>query len=77
MFTDGGIANLNEVLALFEEKAKLNRATIVLTHGFQQEIEEIERSKTNVYRIEKPDDIPNLVIRETSRNFASLKEELK
>jgi hypothetical protein len=74
MFTDGGIFNLDEVLSLFEEKAQLNRATIVLTHGFEQKIEESE--KINVHRVEDVTDIPNLIIRETGRNFAAAAEGL-
>ena len=71
MFTDGGIANLNETLELFREKAQLNRATVILTHdSFEQEIKNFDDGRINVQRIEKAEDIPGVVIRETQENFA-------
>jgi hypothetical protein len=76
MITDGGIFNLDEVLDLFEEKAQLNRATIVLVKGFMQEVMEIERRKINIHRLDKPLDIPDLLIRETSKNFAAFAGEM-
>jgi hypothetical protein len=69
LFTDGGISNLNEVLELFSEKAVLNRATIVLTHGFSQEIADFKDERINVHRIEDVKDIPKIVLKEVSRNF--------
>jgi hypothetical protein len=74
MITDGGICNLDEVLDLFEEKAQLNRATIVLVKGFAQQMMEIERRKINIHRLDRLLDIPDLVIKETSRNFATFAE---
>jgi len=73
MFTDGGIYNLGEVLSLFEERAELNRATVVLTHGFEQEIKEFSE-KINVHEIEDEKDIPNIIIEQTKRNFAHFAE---
>ncbi|NYZ74495.1 hypothetical protein H0O00_05100 [Candidatus Micrarchaeota archaeon] len=77
LFTDGGISNLDEVLTLFEEKAELNRATIVLTHGFAQELIDRMDSRIQVHRIDEPKDIPNIVIREVTRNFAARVEAIK
>ncbi len=77
MFTDGGISNLNEVLALFEEKAELNRATIVLTHGFEQALVDRKDSRIQVHRIDDLKDIPNIVIREVGRNFAARLEAIR
>jgi hypothetical protein len=71
MFTDGGIANLDETLELFRGKGQLNRATIVLTHGmFEQEIKDISDERFNVHLVERDMDIPNIVIRETQNNLS-------
>jgi len=75
LFTDGGIANLNEVLQLFEEKAELNRATIVLTDGFTQELDEYQ-GKVKVHRVKNDADIPHIVISETSKGFNSFSDKL-
>ncbi|MDD5172002.1 MAG: VWA domain-containing protein, partial [Candidatus ainarchaeum sp.] len=77
MFTDGGISNLEHVLALFEEKAELNRATIVLTHGFAQELADRKDSRIQVHRIEDIKDIPNIVIREVGKNFDARLEAIR
>jgi hypothetical protein len=71
LFTDGGIANLNEVLQLFEEKAEINRATIVLTHGFTQELDGYS-GKIAIYRIDDVKDIPGLVIKESRKAFNAI-----
>jgi len=71
MFTDGGIANLNETLELFREKTQLNRATIILTHGyFEQKISVFADPRISIHRIEKAEDIPKIVIGETQKNFS-------
>jgi len=77
MFTDGGIANLNEVLGLFAEKAQLNRATIVLTGGFAQELDDNIDPRIKVHRIESEKDIPKLIIDEVRRNLAHFVEGLR
>lgn len=77
LFTDGGISNLNEVLELFSEKAELNRATIVLTHGFSQEIADFKDGRINVHRIEDAKDIPKIVLKEVTRNFAARLEAIR
>lgn len=77
MFTDGGIFNLGEALELFEEKAELNRATIVLTHGFSQEIREIRDSRINVCRVDDEKDIPDIVIRAAKDSLSSLSRVIK
>ena len=75
LFTDGGIANLNEVLQLFEERAELNRATIVLTQGFAQELNEYS-GKIRVFKLDDEKDTPRIVIGETRKGFNSLSETL-
>jgi hypothetical protein len=71
MFTDGGIANLNETLELFREKAQLNRATIILTHDcFEQEIAEFADPRISIHKIDAAEDIPKIVIGETQKNFS-------
>lgn len=72
MFTDGGISNLNEVLELFREKAALNRASIILTHGFDQELADMKDERIAVHRIDDAKDIPNITIGEARKNFARL-----
>jgi len=72
MFTDGGIANLNEVLGLFEERAEINRATIVLSHGFKQEHLIAEPSKIRVVEVSDEKEIPHIVIRDTQMGFNAL-----
>jgi hypothetical protein len=77
MFTDGGIYNLDEVLDLFEEKSELNRATIVLAHGFGQDLAERMDSRINIVRVEDEKDIPSIVLRETQKSFATLSEGIR
>lgn len=72
LFSDGGISNLNEVLELFREKAALNRATIILTHGFVQELADLNDDRIAIRRIDEPKDIPHITIGETRKNFARL-----
>jgi len=69
MFTDGGIANLEEVLQFFEEVQALNRATIVLTHHYDQFIPPTTRPKVTIYRIDKEEDIPHIVLKDIRRNL--------
>ncbi|MEW6035309.1 MAG: hypothetical protein AB1529_01735 [Candidatus Micrarchaeota archaeon] len=77
MFTDGGIFNLDEVLALFSEKAELNRATIILTHGFEQALGEIRDPRISVCRIDEEKDIPGIVIRATHGSLSSLSKVIR
>ncbi len=77
MFTDGGIFNLDEVLALFSEKAELNRATIILTHGFEQAIGEMTDPRIRVCRIDEEKDIPNIVNRATYESLSSLSKVIR
>ena len=72
MFTDGGIANLNETLELFEEKAEINRATIVLTHHFDQTLNDFGGGKIRVFKIDDEKDIPHIVIADTADAITSL-----
>jgi hypothetical protein len=72
MLTDGGISNLNEVLELFREKAAINRATIILTHGYDQELADTDDERIAIRRIDDPKDIPLITIGETRKNFARL-----
>jgi len=72
MFTDGGIYNLGEVLALLDDRAELNRATIVLSHGFSQDLPELQGHKTNILQIESEEEIPNIILKETQKGFNSL-----
>lgn len=69
MFTDGGIANLGEVVKLFEESATLHRGTIILTHRYAQTIPELQSDKINVYSIDNEEDIPHIVLKDVRRNF--------
>ena len=69
LFTDGGISNLEEVLKLFEERAELNRATIVLTHGFAQALDDRKGGKIDIHKVEDEKDIPGIIIRETQKSF--------
>jgi hypothetical protein len=77
MLTDGGIGNLAEVLDLFEEKAQLNRATIVIAHGFEQELKEMKDRRINVLRVDEDKDMPNIVIKETQGSLSSLSEGIR
>jgi len=72
LFSDGGISNLNEVLELLREKATLNRATIILTHGYAQELADMNDDRIAIRRIDDPKDIPRITIGETRKNFARL-----
>lgn len=72
MFTDGGIYNLGEVLALLDDRAELNRATVVLSHGFSQDLPELKGHKTNILQVESEEEIPNIVLKETQKGFNSL-----
>jgi len=77
MFTDGGISNLDEVLDFFDEKVELNRATIVLTHHFDQELRERDKGKIRIHRVEDEKDIPHIVIGATQRHFSAFAEGLQ
>jgi hypothetical protein len=69
MFTDGGISNLDEVINYFEDTQALNRATIVLTDHYSQIIPPTENPNINVYRVNKDEDIPHIVLRDIRRNM--------
>ena len=69
MFTDGGIGNLEEVVELFKESASLNRATIVLTGSYIQDIPTELGDKINVYKIDDESDIPSIVLKDVRRNM--------
>lgn len=69
MFTDGGIANLDEVLDFFQENKTLNRGAIVLTDEYDQFISSEEHPKVKIYRISEEEDIPDIVLEDVSRNF--------
>ncbi len=72
MFTDGGIANLQEVLYFMNEQASLHRATIVLTHGWvgiDNRQDFVGTEKVNIVRVDDPRDIPKVVIGEARKNL--------
>lgn len=69
MITDGGIWNLNELLDLFEEKSQINRASVILAHGYAQEISE-RKGKINVHKIDKPEDILTIAIKEATKGLS-------
>jgi len=68
MFTDGGIGNLDDVLAYFEEHSAVNRATIVLTDHYEQNF--TERSNVRVHRVSDDKDIPNIVLGDIESNMS-------
>ncbi|MFH0737049.1 MAG: vWA domain-containing protein [Candidatus Micrarchaeota archaeon] len=76
MFTDGGISNLDEVLSFFDERAELNRATIVLCHGFDQALGSYKNGKIAIEPIESEKDIPNIVIGAVKRHLTAFAEGL-
>lgn len=69
MFTDGGISNLGEVLEFFEDNKTLNRGTIVLTDHYEQFIPEGEHPNVNIYRVDKEEDIPGIVLKDVRKNM--------
>src|SRR3989338_7023501 len=75
MFTDGGISNLNQVIDLFAEKKQMNRATIVLTDHYDQNLLS-SKDKFNIYQIEDEQDIPKIVLKDIENNL-SLAEQKK
>ena len=74
MFTDGGISNLDEVLTFLAEHAHLNRATVILAHGYSQDLADDYGDKINIERIDEPGDIkkiPEVCRRATQRHLNS------
>jgi hypothetical protein len=74
MFTDGGISNLDEVLEFFSERAQLNRATIILVHGFAQDIGEEYGDRIRIEKVESEKDIPNICIKAVNRHLNAFAE---
>ena len=69
MLTDGGIANLDEVLGFVEENQGVNRGTIILTDHYKQFVPQMKSDKINIYRVEKDEDIPHIVLGDVRRNL--------
>ncbi len=77
MFTDGGIYNLDAVLTFLSGRAELNRATIILSHSFPQELGNITDPRIRVVPVEKEQDlknIPSLSIRGVRDHFSAFAE---
>lgn len=63
MFTDGGIANLDETLEFFASCSQINKGVIVLTDEYyRQQIQESYGDKIAVYHVKDEEDIPKIVI---------------
>lgn len=63
MFTDGGIYNLQEVINFFAKRKEMNRATIVLAEGFDQELKSKD-DRVRIIRVKDAKDIPLITMRE-------------
>ncbi len=70
MFTDGDIANQNEVLDYLSSLSNLNRAAIILTGGKKKSYTEYSK-KIHITNLDKEEDIPRIAIREISRSIYS------